>query len=267
MFLGGHGAGWTATKLTDLSQSIARPWSICHHPSARFTRVITLKLRALHRKGCPGALSDACFKEPSAAPCRAVNHALAVQDARLAKARRPIQGAGTHWIMGCNCAAPKETLKRSHQRITLLSASVSASLGRRNRRNPAGAQGVEVYVVAVRKLSPWEPGIVDRCIAKPYAQSRSQSGAQIFQPHNPCAVTQRHEARNTAGSVDVTNKFATAGGLCSRRQPFIGGSPDQQLPRLQPPQGHRQSDEGDRSSIHAMWHQPPTQPHSPRQPD
>jgi hypothetical protein len=34
--------------------SIARPWSICHHPSARFTRVIPLKLRALHRIGCPG---------------------------------------------------------------------------------------------------------------------------------------------------------------------------------------------------------------------
>jgi hypothetical protein len=52
-------------------------------PSARFTRVITLKLRPLHRMGCPCALSDACFKEPSAAPCRAVNHALAAQDARL----------------------------------------------------------------------------------------------------------------------------------------------------------------------------------------
>ena len=44
--------------------SIARPWSICHHPSARFTRVITLKLRPLHRMGCSGALSDECFKEP-----------------------------------------------------------------------------------------------------------------------------------------------------------------------------------------------------------
>jgi hypothetical protein len=63
--------------------SIARPWSICLHPSARFTRVIRLKLRPLHRMGCPGALSDACFKEPSAATCRAVNHGLAAQDARL----------------------------------------------------------------------------------------------------------------------------------------------------------------------------------------
>ena len=63
--------------------SVARLWSICHHPSARFTRVIALKLRSLHRMGCPGALSDPRFREPSAAPCRAVNHALATQDARL----------------------------------------------------------------------------------------------------------------------------------------------------------------------------------------
>ena len=63
--------------------SVARLWSICHHPSARFTRVITLKLRPLHRMGCPGALSAARFKESSAAPCRAVNHVLAAQDARL----------------------------------------------------------------------------------------------------------------------------------------------------------------------------------------
>ena len=43
--------------------------------------------------------------------------------------------------------------------------------------------------VAVCKLSPWEPGMVDRCVAEPYAQSWSQSGMQIFQPQNLCPVT------------------------------------------------------------------------------
>ena len=94
--------------------------------------------------------------------------------------------------------------------------------------------------------------MVDRCIAEPYAQSWSQSGMQIFQPQNLCSVTKGYEARNSAGSVDVTGKFSTGGGLRSRRQPFIGGGPDQQLPRLQPPQGHRQSDDGNRSSSDAM---------------
>jgi hypothetical protein len=88
-----------------------------------------LKMQPLHRMGCSGALSDACFKEPSAAPCRAVNHALAAQDARLERRGDQFYGGGTHWITGCNCAAPKDTLKRSHHRITLLSGSVSAPLG------------------------------------------------------------------------------------------------------------------------------------------
>ena len=54
---------------------------------------------------------------------------------------------------------------------------------------PVGAYAAEIYVVAVHKLSPWESGMVDRCIAEPDAQSWSQSGMQIFQPHNLCPVT------------------------------------------------------------------------------
>ena len=72
-------------------------------------------------------------------------------------------------------------------------------------------------------------GMVDRCIAEPNAQSWSQSGMHIFQPQNLCPVTKGYEARNSAGTVDVTGKFSTAGGLRSRRQSFIGGGPDQQL--------------------------------------
>jgi hypothetical protein len=57
---------------------------------------------------------------------------------------------------------------------------------------------------------------------------------QIFQPQNLCPFTMGNEARNSVGSVDVTGKFSTAGGRRSRAQPFMGGGPDQQLPRLQP---------------------------------
>ena len=130
MFLGGHGVldRGVVDSCGDLPQEHRPTLSICHHPSARFTRVITLMLRPLHRIGCPGALSDARFREPSAAPCRAVNHALAAQDARLEGAATNL-GRRDSLDQGCNCAAPKDTLKRSHHRITLLSASVSASLG------------------------------------------------------------------------------------------------------------------------------------------
>nr|WP_231971939.1 hypothetical protein [Mycobacterium sp. E3251] len=109
-----------------------------------------------------------------------------------------------------------------------------------------GTQATEVYVSAVCKLSPRETRMVDGCVAEPYAQSGSKSGVQILQPQNLCPVSQDYEARNTTGSMDATGKFSTAGGLHSRRQTFIGGDPDQQLPRLQPPQGHRHSDDGNR---------------------
>ncbi|WP_231120845.1 hypothetical protein [Mycobacterium colombiense] len=83
---------------------------------------------------------------------------------------------------------------------------------------------------------------------------------QILQPQDLFPFTQSYEARNTAGSVDVAGKFSTAGCLPSSRQPFIDGGPDQQLPWLQPPQDHRQSDDGNRSSSDPMPHQPPPKP-------
>jgi hypothetical protein len=214
--------------------SFARPWSICLHPSARFTPGDNPQAATAASDG----LQAHRVTHASAPQCRAVNHALAAQDMGLERAV-PSLGRRESLDHGCNWAD-----------VT-----------------PVGAYAAEVYVGAVCKLSPREPGMVDRCIAEPYAQSWSQRGMQIFQPHNLCPFTICYEARNSVGSVDATGKFSTAGGQRSRAQPFIGGGPDQQLPRLQPPQGHRQSDDGNRSLSEAMRHKPPPEPQSPRRPN
>lgn len=104
------------------------PPSVCHHPRPRFTRVITLREACARRNGTPrAAMHHRRASSPLSAASRRLSMPAAPSQARSISATS--SRAEIYAISGWSCAPPKDTLKRSHHRITLRTASVSASWG------------------------------------------------------------------------------------------------------------------------------------------
>jgi hypothetical protein len=103
---------------------------------------------------------------------------------------------------GCNCAAAKDTLKRSHHGISLVFRRCRHRWNGVIEVTSVGAYAAEVYWVLCANFRFGNPAC-STSVSLSHTRSRGRSGMQIFQPQNLCSVTEGYEERNSAGWVGV----------------------------------------------------------------